>query len=110
MYPAGELTQLAAKKDLLRRRIALRRVATIVVAQRVAQPLRLIDRIVGEWRRLSPLVKLAGVPLGALLGRSLHRKRRLVGQLIRWGPVLASVWRGFAAVRKESGTDRRATV
>lgn len=110
MYPAGELTKLAARKDLLRRRIALRRVATIVVAQRIVRPLRLVDRIVGEWRRLSPLVKLAGIPLGALLGRSLHRRRRLIGKLIRWGPVLASVWRGFAAARKESDARRRATV
>lgn len=102
MSPAGELTKLAARKDLLRRRIALRRVATVVVARRIAQPLRVADRIVGEWRRLSPLVKLAGVPLGALLGRSVHRKRRLIGQLVRWGPVLATVWRGFAAARKKT--------
>lgn len=103
MYPTGELTKLAARKDLLRRRIALRRVVTIVVARRIARPLHLLDRIVGEWRRLSPLVKLAGVPLGALLGRRLHRKRRVIGQLIRWGPVLASVWRGFAAARTRRG-------
>ncbi|MBI2510675.1 MAG: hypothetical protein HYV96_01735 [Opitutae bacterium] len=100
MYPAAELNAAAAQKALLRRRIALRRATIVVTADRVARPLRVADRIVAEWRRLSPLIKLAAVPLGALLGRSLHRKRRLIGQLIRWGPLLAGAWRGFAVARK----------
>ncbi len=99
MYPATELNEIAARKDHLRRRIALRRIAIIVAAQRAARPLRVVDRLVAEWRRLSPLIKIAAVPLGAMLGRSLHRKRRTIGKLIRWGPMLANVWRGFASAR-----------
>jgi hypothetical protein len=104
MYPAAELTEIAARKDLLRRRVALRRVAIIIAAQRVARPLRVVDHIAAEWRRLSPLIKLAAVPLGAMLGRKLRGKRRMIGKLMRWGPVLASAWRGFSAARKNTAS------
>lgn len=100
MYPAGELTRLAARKDLLRRHIALRRVVTILAAQRVLRPVRLVDRLWAEWRRLSPLFKLAAGPLAALFGRGLQRKHGLVGRLIRWGPALAGLWRGFSRARR----------
>jgi hypothetical protein len=101
MYPAGELTALAARKDFLRRHIALRRVVTILSAQRVLRPVRVADRLWAEWRRLSPFFKLAAGPLAAVFGRSVFRKRRLVGSLFRWGPVLAGLWRGFARARRE---------
>lgn len=101
MYPVGELTALAARKDLLRRHIALRRVVTILSAQRALRPVRLADRLWLQWRQLSPLLKFAAGPLAALFGRSVVRKRRLVGRLIRWGPLLAGLWRGFSRARRE---------
>jgi hypothetical protein len=101
MYPAGELKLLAARKDLLRRHIALRRVVTILAAQRALRPVRVADRLWMQWRQLSPLVKLAIGPLAALFGRGLQRKHGLVGRLIRWGPALAGLWRGFTRTRRD---------
>jgi hypothetical protein len=106
MYPAGELTQLATRKDLLRRRIALRRVITIVSAQRALRPVRLAERLWMQWRQLSPFIKLAAGPLATLFGRGLQRKHGLVGRLIRWGPALAGLWRGFTRARREPAPTR----
>lgn len=100
MYPTGELNSLAARKDLLRRHIALRRVVTILSAQRALRPVRVADRLWAEWRRLSPFLRLAAGPLAALFGRGLARKRRVIGSLIRWGPALAGLWRGFKRTRR----------
>jgi len=93
MYPDRELTRLAAYKAALRRGIALRRAQCAVAAARVAQPLEWLDRMLAFWRRLSPLVKFAALPLGFLLKRSLAPRTRVLGTLLRWGPpVLGAVW------------------
>ncbi len=93
MYPDRELTRLAAYKAALRRGIALRRAQCAVAAARVAQPLEWLDRMLAFWRRLSPLVKFAALPLGFLLKRSLAPRTRILGTLLRWGPpVLGAVW------------------
>ena len=93
MYPDRELTRLAAYKAALRRDIALRRAQCAVAAARVAQPLEWLDRMLAFWRRLSPLVKFAALPLGFLLKRSLAPRTRILGTLLRWGPpVLGAVW------------------
>jgi hypothetical protein len=93
MYPDRELTRLAAYKAALRRGIALRRAQCAVAAARVAQPLEWLDRMLAYWRRLSPFVKFAALPLGFLLKRSLAPRTRVLGTLLRWGPpVLGAVW------------------
>jgi hypothetical protein len=93
MYPDRELTRLAAYKAALRRGIALRRAQCAVAAARVAQPLEWLDRMLAFWRRLSPFVKFAALPLGFLLKRSLAPRTRVLGTLLRWGPpVLGAVW------------------
>ena len=93
MYPDRELTRLAAYKAALRRDIALRRTQCAEAAARVAQPLEWLDRMLAFWRRLSPLVKFAALPLGFLLKRSLAPRTRILGTLLRWGPpVLGAVW------------------
>ena len=93
MYPDRELTRLAAYKAALRRDIALRRAQCAEAAARVAQPLEWLDRMLAFWRRLSPLVKFAALPLGFLLKRSLAPRTRVLGTLLRWGPpVLGVVW------------------
>ena len=93
MYPDRELTRLAAYKAALRRDVALRRAQCAVAAARVAQPLEWLDRMLAFWRRLSPFVKFAALPLGFLLKRSLAPRTRVLGTLLRWGPpVLGAVW------------------
>lgn len=99
MYPADELSQLARRKDLLRRRIALRRVVTIISGTRVLQPLKLADRVLLEWRRLSPFLKLIAVPAGALLGRGLRRRHEFMSGILRWVPLLLGVWQGIRRSR-----------
>jgi hypothetical protein len=95
MYPDGELRRLAGEKASLRRDIALRREECADAAERVARPLEWLDRAVGLWRRFSPLAKLAIVPLGLLIRRRFLRRHRLLGALVRWGPLAAGVARGF---------------
>ena len=77
MYPDRELTRLAAYKAALRRDVALRRAQCAVAAARVAQPLEWLDRMLAFWRRLSPFVKFAALPLGFLLKRSLAPRTRV---------------------------------
>jgi hypothetical protein len=93
MYPQRELNQLAILKAALRRDIALHRAQCTEAAERVVKPLEWLDRVVAFWRRLSPLAKLAAVPLGLLAKRTLFSKRKVLGSLFRWGPVIFSVVR-----------------
>lgn len=97
MYPERELSRLAAHKAVLRSNIALRRATCAQAAARVAQPLRWVDRGVAVWRRLSPLTRLAAVPLGLLAARPAFARLKFLGPLLRWGPVLYGVVRGLRA-------------
>ena len=99
MYPADELTRLARRKAVHRRRIAQHRGACVLAATRVVQPLAWLDRMVGHWRRLSPLARLAVVPLAGLLVRTVAPRRRLLGTLLRWGPLALNLARGLTGAR-----------
>jgi hypothetical protein len=85
MFPHQELTLLAARKSVLRREIAVRRVHCAVVVARLAQPLEWLDRALAFWRRLSPLAKFAALPAGLAVQRFLPRGK-LLRALVRWGP------------------------
>jgi len=87
VYPRAELTELEERKRALRRRITLRRGQVARDARRAGQPLRTLDQIYAQWRRISPLAKLVAVPLGLWLKRKLFR-RRISGLLLRWMPLL----------------------
>jgi len=82
-----------------RRRIAQHRGACVLAATRVVQPLAWLDRMVGHWRRLSPLVLSAAVPLAGLLIRSATPRAGLLGSLLRWGPLTLNLVRGLTGVR-----------
>ncbi len=96
MYPREELTVLAGRKAALLDRIYLRRVVCAAAAARAARPVEMLERGMARWRRLSPLVKFAAVPLGFLLKRSLGRRVRVLGGLMRWGPIVYGAVRGMA--------------
>ena len=98
MYPARELDQLAAHKLTVQRRISRRRIECATAAERAAQPLAWIDRLLVLWRQLSPWMKLAAVPLGFLLKRS--SAPRPVGALLRWLPLITSAVQGFQTLRR----------
>jgi hypothetical protein len=105
MYPDGELRRLASDKASLRLDIALRRAECAEAAAQVARPLEWLDRALAFWRRFSPLAKLAIVPLGLLVRRRFLRRHKLLGALVRWGPLAAGVARGFGfAARGRNGS------
>jgi hypothetical protein len=99
MYPREELKVLAGNKAALLDRINLRREVCAEAAARVARPIRMLDRGVARWRRLSPLVKFAAIPLGFLLKRTLGRRARALGAVMRWGPIVYGAMRGMAETR-----------
>lgn len=96
MYPRQELSILAGRKAVLLGRIGLQRELCAAAAARAARPLKLLDRGIARWRRLSPFVKFAAIPLGFLLKRSLGRRARVLGGMMRWGPIVLGAVRGFA--------------
>jgi hypothetical protein len=99
MYPDGQLNELAVHKVVLQQRISLRRRLCVVAAKRASQPLAKVDQAVNQWRRISPLAKMAAVPAALLLKRVLFRRAKVIGPLLRWGPLAFKVFRGVAAAR-----------
>ena len=76
MYPNGELARLADRKVLLQARIAIRRFECVVAAIEISRPISAIDRGLQMWHRISPFVKVIGVPLGLMIARIVSRKRK----------------------------------
>jgi hypothetical protein len=106
MYPQRELTRLAADKASLRWNIARRRAQCAEAATRMARPFEWLDRMLASVRRISPLVKFAAVPLGFLAARTVFPRRKIVGSLARWSPLVFGAVRGirsaFKAPRQDS--------
>lgn len=109
MYPSTELDVLALRKMLLCSRIRVRRGQCADAAARIAQPLSWIDRAWTQWKSISPLVKLAAVPLGfALKKRFLPKTKKgdLLGKLMRWAPLAMGAWRFFEGMREHRPAPR----
>lgn len=90
MYPEQELIRLAGHKAMLRRKIAIRRAQGAESVARLAQPLVLLDQLLVLWRRFAPL---AAVPLGYFVTRRVFPRRRNLGTLVRWFPLIVGVVR-----------------
>ena len=105
MYPQRELTLLAAYKAALRRRIVLRRAQCAEAAARIAQPFEWLDRMLAFWRRLSPLVQFAAVPLSFLVTRTVFPRRKILGSLVRWSPLVFGAMRGISTAFKSPRRD-----
>lgn len=108
MLADEQLNQLAARKELLRARIGLRRLQTVVIAGELARPLALVDRGIALWRQISPLLKAVGIPLGLLglkrwFGRSRapvdgkEKGKGWIGVLLGALPILLEVFRAFSS-------------
>jgi len=94
MYPTAELASLEVRKILLRQKIAASRLECVALAERVARPIALLDRVITQWRKISPLAKIAAVPLGFVLRRKLlPRKVSLFRSALRWAPAVLSAMR-----------------
>jgi len=97
MYPQEEIIRLAACKDTLRRRIALRRVECAEAAARVTQPLEWFDRALAFWRRLTAFAPFAAVPLGFVIQRAIFPRRKMLGSVLRWAPLVVGAMRGIGS-------------
>jgi hypothetical protein len=105
MYPRQELMVLARRKAVLLDRICVDRDEVAAAVARLAEPIEIIDRGVERWRRVSPVVKLAAIPLGLVLRRILLPRARKLGAVLKWGPVVFAAVRGFAKARSFSRRD-----
>lgn len=99
MYPDGELTRLERHKLTLRRGILARRGHCILAAEQLAGPITKLDRAVAQWRRISPATKMAALPLAFVLKRALFPRAKIIGTVLKWGPVALKVFRGLKAAR-----------
>ena len=99
MYPQRELIRLTTYKVWLRRRIAHRRTECTVAATRIARPFAWLDRMLAFWRQLSPVARVAALPLGVLVTRTIFPKVKFLGSLLRWGPLVYGVVRQFAGAK-----------
>ena len=100
MYPEGELRRLAAKKAAIRHRIHGRRSECAAALATLARPIEWLDRALAQWRKLSPFLKLGAIPLVLLLKRFIAPRPRVLGTILRWGPIAFGAVRGLTAARK----------
>jgi hypothetical protein len=105
MYPQPQLNRLAAHKVALRRGIALRRAQCAEAAARIAQPVEWLDRMLALVRRTSPLVQFAAMPLGFLAARTVFPRRKILGSLVRWSPLVFGAVRGLSSAFKTPRRD-----
>jgi hypothetical protein len=108
MYPQPELNRLAAYKVALRRGIAIRRAHCAEATARIAQPFAWLDRMLAFWRRLSPLAKFAAAPLGFLVTRTVFPRRKFLGSLFRWSPLVVGAVRGIRSMASPPRRDSKA--
>ena len=95
MYPDRELIRLAAHKAALRRSIGFHRIQCVQAAARLAQPLEWLDRMLAFWRRLPSFARVAVVPLGLIVARTVFPRMKILGSLMRWGPLILGAVRGL---------------
>ena len=74
MYPHRDLAGLAARKAIVRARIAVRRWECAVAVAELSRPIAMVDRGMAMWRKISPFVKLIGLPVGLLGMRKVFRR------------------------------------
>jgi hypothetical protein len=101
MYPSGELNGLAARKEFLRARIAVRRAECAQAAHQIARPIALIDRGLERWRRISPIVRAVGLPLALMLLRKFMNRRHPTS---KWSTISQALPTVMRAVREFAKT------
>lgn len=95
MYPDDELTRLAGYKNLLQMRIQLHRVECAVAVAGAMRPLAWFDRVVAFWRRVAPIAKVSAIPLALLLKKTVFKRAKILGTLLRWGPLAFKAAQSF---------------
>lgn len=92
MYPQPDLNLLALRKRTLMHRIRVRRDECADQAHEVLKPVVWIDGLYAKWRAISPLAKLAAVPVGLFITRKFMPK---LGGLLSWAPVAMNLIRAL---------------
>jgi hypothetical protein len=102
MYPTGELNTLALRKAAVRARILRDRLRCVAFAAEVARPINWLDRALIQWRKISPVAKLAALPLGLLLRRAVlpGKKLNLMGRAVGLLPVVVGALKMFRVQRE----------
>jgi len=93
MYPARQLTHLAARKAALQEQIALRRFLCEVDAERVARPLVWVEHVVAFCRKLSLPALVSAASAAFFARRKAAGGSKILGALFRWGPLVMAATR-----------------
>ena len=101
MYPRSKLVRLAERKELLRARIAVRRLECAEYACTISRPLAFIDRMAEKWRQISPWVTLIGIPVGIIVGRrmSKHGHDGKISAFLKYAPLVLQAVRLITKAR-----------
>jgi hypothetical protein len=67
MFSRGELTALASGKAAVLQRIEANRAQCAEEAGRIGHSIQWFDQTLVRWRRLSPIIKFAAMPIGSFL-------------------------------------------
>jgi hypothetical protein len=71
----------------------------------MVQPFEWLDRMLALVRRISPLVQFAAMPLGFLAARTVFPRRKIMGSLVRWSPLVFGAVRGLSSAFKTPRRD-----
>jgi hypothetical protein len=92
MYPQSDLNLLTLRKRALIDRIRVRRNLCANQAHEVLKPVVWADGLYAKWQSISPLAKLAAVPVGLFITKKFMPR---IGGLISWAPVAMNLFRSF---------------
>ena len=106
MYADRQLAALGTRKALLQARITVHRMECAMTGARLARPLAAVDRLWLQWKRLSPWVKVIGVPAAVIAARKMTRasdggtSKGKLAALLGALPVVIEAWKGFREARR----------
>lgn len=93
MYPQANLDFLAQRKGVLLASIRLRRMECSAQLAEAMQPVAWAESLYARWKSISPLVKVAAVPVGLVLKERLFPKTGMLAGVLRWAPVALNLFR-----------------
>ena len=93
MSPQANLDSLAQRKGVLLASIRLRRLESSAQLGAVMEPVAWAESLYARWKAVSPLVKVAAMPVGALLKQKLFPQAGMLAGLMRWAPVALNLFR-----------------
>lgn len=103
MPAAQELTALGVRKELVRMRIAARRMQCVAAVEQLAPTIALADRGVTLWRSIPGRAKWIGIPAAFFLVRKFGKRFGGAAGLLRQAPAIIRLARSFAAPRQKDG-------